>query len=69
VTWWLLALRMLFGISLAVIAGGSALFSYISFKVRALKYGGGLLAVTVVSVFIFYWLILLDPLSVVSIGP
>ncbi|KXA95463.1 hypothetical protein AKJ37_00425 [candidate division MSBL1 archaeon SCGC-AAA259I09] len=67
--WWVLALRIIFGIILAVIIGGSGLFGYIAWKARARKWSGGMFAIAIVCIILFYWLILFDPLSAIPLGP
>ncbi len=71
-TWWLmLALRIIFGIILVLVIGGTGLFGYIAWKARARKWSGGMFAITIVSIFLLYWLILFDPFDIVTlpIGP
>ncbi|MBS3815144.1 MAG: hypothetical protein KGY45_01125 [Hadesarchaea archaeon] len=50
-------LKIIAGIILAIIIGGSGLFGYIAWKAEARKWGGGMFAILVVCVILLYWLI------------
>lgn len=67
--WWLLILRIVFGTILSVIIGGSFLFGYIAWVSKARKWSGGIFAIAIVCIIVFYWLILFDPLSVIPLEP
>ncbi|GEM_PF-1172074 len=67
--WVVLALRVIFGIILAVIIGATVLFGYIAWKARARKWSGGMVGIAILCAFLFYWLILFDPFSIIPIGP
>jgi len=58
-------LKIVFGIILAVVIGGSGLFGYIAWKAKARKWSGAMFGVLALGVFLFYWLILGDLWNVI----
>lgn len=52
-TWWVLVLRVIFGILLVIAALGTGLFGYIAWKARAKKWSGGMFVITIVSILLF----------------
>lgn len=52
-TWWVLVLRVIFGILLVIAALGTGLFGYIAWKARAKKWSGGMFGITIVSILLF----------------
>ncbi|KXA91620.1 hypothetical protein AKJ57_00610 [candidate division MSBL1 archaeon SCGC-AAA259A05] len=63
--WWILILKIVFGIILAVVIGGAGLFGYIAWRARARKWSAGMFGIVALSVFIFYWFILGDIWSII----
>ncbi len=56
--WWMLIIKIVFGIILILVLIGTSLFGYIAWKAGAKKWGAGMCGIAALCVFLFYWLIL-----------
>lgn len=65
--WLMLILRIIFGVILLVIIGGTGLFGYIAWKARARAWSGGMFGITAVSIFLLYWVILGNPYGILPL--
>lgn len=63
--WWVLVLKIILGVILAIVIGGAGLFGYIAWKARAQKWSGGMFGIVAVCIFLFYWLVLEDLFHVI----
>jgi len=63
-SWWVIALRVILGIILVLAVIATGLFGYIAWRARAKKWSGGMFAITILSIFLFYWLVLFDPAGI-----